>query len=77
MSANLERRISAAIIAVVQLLVAVALAGMLHAYLRYARPQTGDDLPTWLAIGFPVALCIGVLHFLRRSFVSWRRFRRS
>ncbi len=75
MSLRNERRVSSAILAMVHALLAAALVAMMASYWRYVSPETREALPPWLEIGFPVAICIGALHFLRRSLQAWRRFR--
>ena len=70
-----EPRVTSAILCALYLLLSVGLIALLGAYLRYVRPSV-ENIPSWLAIGFPVALCMGTLHFGHRSFQAWRRFRR-
>ncbi len=67
-----ERRIAAALQLAIYILLAGALAAFLVVYFRF-RPRT--ELSPWLAYGFPIAICIAILHFGRRAILSWRRLR--
>jgi hypothetical protein len=68
-----ERQIACALQGIIHLLLAGALAAFLVIYLRN-RPSA--DLPAWLAYGFPIAICMGILHFGRRSLLFWKRLRK-
>ncbi len=68
-----ERRIVLAVQGTIHLLLAGVLAVFFVVYLRN-RPSA--ELPVWLAYGFPIAICIGVLHFGRRAVLCWRGIRR-
>jgi hypothetical protein len=70
---RLERKVANGILFVLYALLAAALLVMLVTYVRSPRSW---PLPAWLSVGFPLALCIGVVHFGRRTWQSWRRFRR-
>jgi len=72
-----ERRVAAAIQTVLHLGLAVALLWLLAVYLRDVRPASTREIPRWLEVGFPAAICVGAAHFLRRSWLAFRRFRNS
>ena len=69
---DVERRISGIIQSVVYGLLSGALIWLLWIYLDRIRPR-GTETPLWLEIGFPLAICLGALHFARRGVVAWRR----
>jgi uncharacterized membrane protein YhdT len=72
-----ERRVAAAIQTALHLGLAVALLWLLAVYLRDVQPNAVREAPRWLEIGFPIAICLGAVHFLRRSWLAFRRFRES
>lgn len=71
---NAERVVTRAIVLVLNGALAVALAWLAVVYWRVVRPGI-EAVPALLRDGLPVAICMGVLHFGRRAWRTWRDLR--
>lgn len=70
-----ERRISAGVLVAVNLAVIAALVWLYVEIDRTVLPRA-TSVPRWVAIGYPLATCIAAVHFGRRAWLAWKRFRR-
>lgn len=71
---RLERRISAMILIGVNLAVIGALIWLYVTIHRTVNPRA-TSMPVWIEFGYPAATCIAIVHFGRRAWQAWRRFR--
>jgi hypothetical protein len=73
---RLERRISAVLLIGVNLAVIGALIWLYVTIETTVFPRAGD-VSTWIRIGYPAATCIAIVHFGRRAWQAYKRFRAS
>jgi len=75
-STRTERRISAALLVVTHLCVIAALLWLYLTIERSVFPRA-TSMPLWVRIGYPLATCTGVIHFGRRAWQAYKRFRQA
>jgi len=69
-----ERLVTSWIVLALNVALAIALGWLAVVYWQVVRPGI-EAVPAWLRDGFPIALCIGILHFSRRSWRAWVRLK--
>jgi len=72
-----EQRLVSFLLAVVYLILTGAFVWFLFVYFLEWRPSAAHRIPRWLDVALPVAICIGIVRFVRRAFEMWRAYRAS
>jgi hypothetical protein len=70
-----EQRLVSILLASVYLLLTISFVWFLFVYFLEWRPSAAHRVPRWLDVLLPIAICIGIVRFLRRAREMWRLYR--